>query len=442
MKNEQAVIRYREYFDRFERTLNGESGTPLHGLRREAIGTLERLGFPTLKQEDWRFTNIGPLLDTDFIPASPDSGALPERSKLQPFLEGLDDALTMVFVDGSFVPALSTIDGIPEGLMLRSIAEMTKLDSALPGGMNADVSEGTQAFPALNAAFLLDGAYIRLRRNVTCDRVVHLLLLATASDVPLLIQPRIHIAVEEGASLKVVEQYASLAGGTYFTNAAVSVEVGRNAGLEHVVVQNESIQAFHIGMTQARIARDGRYSNRYFGFGSALTRSNITTVFDGEHAESVLEGLYLPTGTQHMDHFTLIDHAQPNCESHELYKGILNDSTRAVFSGRIIVRQDAQKTNAKQSNNNLLLSDDARVNTKPQLEIYADDVKCTHGATIGRLSDDALFYLRSRGIGEAQATSLLSHAFAAELVARVSIEPLRDVLNAHIHARLDRSTIN
>jgi Fe-S cluster assembly protein SufD len=421
MKNEQAVLRYREYFDRFESTLNGESGTPLHGLRREAIGTVERLGFPTLKQEDWRFTNIGPLLDTDFIPATPVAGALPQRSELQPFLAGLTDALTMVFLDGSYVSALSTVDTLPDGLTVRSLADMTELDSALPGGMDADISDGTQAFPALNAAFLLDGAYIRLRRGIACDRVVHLLVLSSATDTPLLIQPRIHIAVE---------------------NAAVSVEVASNAVLEHVVVQQENTQAFHIGMTHARVARDGRYSNRYFGFGGALTRNNITAVFDGENAEAVLEGLYLPTGTQHMDHFTIIDHAQPHCESHELYKGILGDSTRAVFSGRIIVRQDAQKTNAKQSNNNLLLSDDAKVNTKPQLEIYADDVKCTHGATVGRLSDDALFYLRSRGIDAGQARSILAHAFAAELVDRVTIESMHDSLNALINARLNRSTIS
>jgi Fe-S cluster assembly protein SufD len=220
------------------------------------------------------------------------------------------------------------------------------------------------------------------------------------------------------------------------------VEVGPNAKLEHVVVQRENTQAFHIGMTHARVARDARYSNRYFGFGAALTRNNITAVFEGEHGETVLEGLYLPTETQHMDHFTVIDHAQPHCESHELYKGILDDSTRAVFSGRIIVRQDAQKTNAKQSNNNLLLSDDAKVNTKPQLEIYADDVKCTHGATVGRLSEDALFYLRSRGIDAAQARGLLAHAFAAELVDRVTIDSMHDILNAQINARLDRSTIS
>jgi Fe-S cluster assembly protein SufD len=442
MKNEQAVLRYREYFDRFESTLNGESGTPLHGLRREAIGTVERLGFPTLKQEDWRFTNIGPLLDTDFIPATPVAGALPQRSELQPFLAGLTDALTMVFLDGSYVSALSTVDTLPDGLTVRSLADMTELDSALPGGMDADISDGTQAFPALNAAFLLDGAYIRLRRGIACDRVVHLLVLSSATDTPLLIQPRIHIAVEAGASLRVVEQYASLGSGAHFTNAAVSVEVASNAVLEHVVVQQENTQAFHIGMTHARVARDGRYSNRYFGFGGALTRNNITAVFDGENAEAVLEGLYLPTGTQHMDHFTIIDHAQPHCESHELYKGILGDSTRAVFSGRIIVRQDAQKTNAKQSNNNLLLSDDAKVNTKPQLEIYADDVKCTHGATVGRLSDDALFYLRSRGIDAGQARSILAHAFAAELVDRVTIESMHDSLNALINARLNRSTIS
>ncbi len=439
MKHEQALQRYREHFDRFERALNGESNTHIHAMRREALSALERIGFPTLKQEDWRYTNIGPLLDADMVPSTPGLSASVDDAALEALRAGLEDAIFLVFIDGNFSPSLSKFADLPDGLTVQSIDGLLHdASSALPTDMRVDASEGTQPFPALNGAFLTDGAVIRLRRNIDCERVVHILYFASSASAPLLIQPRLHIVAEEGSALRIVEQYASSQNSGYFTNAVVTVEVGPNAEVEHLVMQRESLASFHIGATYARIARDGRYRNRYFGFGAALTRNSVTATFEGEHAEAVLEGMYLPTGTQLMDHFTVIDHAYPNCESHELYKGILNDKARAVFSGRIIVRPDAQKTNAKQSNNNLLLSDDARINTKPQLEIYADDVKCTHGATVGRLDDDALFYLRSRGIGEAQAVSLLSHAFASELVDRVKIEPLRETLNNLINSRLDR----
>jgi Fe-S cluster assembly protein SufD len=443
MKHEAAVERYREHFNRFESGLNGGIATPLHETRRQAIHSLEKLGFPTLRQEDWRYTNLGPLLEADMIPAHAAAGSPVDVPDLMAFRKGLEDAWTMVFVDGVFSPSHSDLSDLPEGLTIESIDGLLRGGSALPDDMHVDVSDGTKAFPALNAAFLTDGAVIRAARGFTAQRVIHLLLLASGSAIPLLIQPRIHIHADDGSELRVVETHGALSDNAlYCSNLAVSIHVGRNARLEHVVIQQQSRHAYHIASLHARIERDGTYSNKYFGIGSKLTRNEVAAVLADEHSETILEGLYLPAESQHMDHFTVIDHATPNCESHELYKGILSDNARAVFSGRIIVRQDAQKTNAKQSNKNLLLSDDARINTKPQLEIYADDVKCTHGATVGQLDDNALFYLRSRGISETEATAILSYAFAAELVERVSIDTLRPVLRQMINTRLDHGNTN
>jgi Fe-S cluster assembly protein SufD len=227
--------------------------------------------------------------------------------------------------------------------------------------------------------------------------------------------------------------------GTYFRNVVTDTVVGEDAQVHVYKLQEESVQATHIATAYAHVSRGGNYRNHYFGFGGSLVRNNLHTVFGDEHAECTMNGLFIPMNAQHMDHHTVIDHAHANCNSHELYKGILLDNSRGVFSGRIIVRKDAQKTDARQSNNNLLLSENAQIDTKPQLEIWADDVKCTHGATIGRIDEEALFYLRSRGISGVQAHRMLSHAFASELLSHVQLPALREHVDNAIHLRLERN---
>ena len=430
-----GVDPYLSHFADFEQTLNGESTSPVHALRRQAIERFAATGFPTTKDEEWAFTSVAPLTRIDFELAI--ATAAPAAVDIAPLRYGLPG---LVFVDGHFAPGLSQLDALPAGVLVKSLraalVEDTDLVTAHLG--QAAVIEG-EAFTALNTAFLRDGALVYLPQGTVIDEPLHLLFISTAQTANAVSHPRVLIIAEANAEATLVESYAGLGTETYLTNAISEISVGENAALDHYRVQREAPAAFHISATHVREERAAQFRSTSITLGGRLTRNHVHTALVGEGIDSTLNGLYVEDGTQHVDNHTLIEHAQPNCQSHEFYKGILGGKATGVFRGKIHVHQAAQKTDAYQTNQNLLLSDSARIDTKPQLEIYADDVKCSHGATIGQLDQDAIFYLRSRGIGHREAVRVLTRAFAGEVLDRVRVDPLRDALDDLVTQRLDQT---
>jgi Fe-S cluster assembly protein SufD len=296
---------------------------------------------------------------------------------------------------------------------------------------------GTRAFTALNTALASDGAYIYIPDGVVLEQPLHILFVTTPSAAGAgMSHPRALVVAGERSQSKIVETYVGPQDSAYFTNAVTEVFAGENAVVDHYKVQQEGLQAFHVASMHVNLGRSSNFSSHSFSLGGRLVRNDAIAILDGEGAECTLNGLYLADGDRLVDNHTAIDHAKAHCPSHEIYKGILGGKAHAVFNGKIIVRQDAQKTNAKQTNRALLLSDNASINTKPQLEIFADDVKCTHGAAIGQLDEDAIFYLRARGLTYAEARDMLIHAFAGDILNRITIEPLRLAIEAELYAQL------
>jgi Fe-S cluster assembly protein SufD len=393
----------------------GRLGSSLPGfaeLRRRAIDRFAALGFPSGREEAWRFTDVAPIAETAFRPA----GATANPAQFAALAKGPLRECQVAFVDGRFAPAFTKI---PPGLEAGSLAGREDL----PLGRLAAFAD--HPFAALNTAFFQDGAFVRLPRGAALERPLHLLFLSSFHGEPYVTHPRILVAAEEGARATLVVSFLGPAGGTYLTNAVTEVELADGAALDYVKVQRESRSAFHVETFAARQGRGAVLAHHSISLGARISRNDVSTVLAGEGAEVSLSGLYEVSGGQLSDHHTSIEHAAPHGTSRELYKGILDGRSRAVFDGRIAVRPGAQKTNAVQTNKNLLLSKEALVHTKPQLEIFANDVKCKHGATIGQLDQDMLFYMRSRGIGEAEARRLLVHAFASEIVDQVKVDDVR-----------------
>jgi Fe-S cluster assembly protein SufD len=401
-------------------------------LRRTAMGDFERLDFPTTKDEDWHFTSPAPIAEKIFAPASAGAPVSPDVLKRLNFGQ---DWRTVVFVNGHFV-AGEHQSKLPDGLTIVNLANEIASDSDLLKrhfGKLATSESG--AFTALNAALARDGAVIRISADTRIESPIHLLFISDTGAESSAIHTRNLIFAERQSECTIIESYVSVGGESYFTNAVSEIYVAEGARLGHYKLQTESRDAFHVGTTQVHQARNSRYESFSFATGARLSRTNVYTTLAGEAAEAVLNGLYMVDGVQHVDHQTRIEHVAPNCPSHELYKGILDGRSHGVFNGKVYVHPEAQKTDGKQSNNNLLLSDGARVDTKPQLEIFADDVKCTHGATVGRLDEIALFYMRSRGIGTAEAKRLLTYAFAADVLEKIELDELRESLEAQVLAR-------
>ncbi|MDT8324648.1 MAG: Fe-S cluster assembly protein SufD [Bacteroidota bacterium] len=439
MKKTQALQTVQTRFEEFEHGLNGAAASPLHARRKEALARFLEAGFPTMRDEEWRYTNINAVLDSEFARAPRPTTEAVGSIDVNAFLPGIDVAHRLVFIDGHFIEELSSQDTQMEGLTVRPLSAMIRKDASLLTERFLDIDDSDEyPFASLNMAFAEEGAFLHAKAGAVIEQPVHLLFLSTTGTA-YAAYPRLQITVERGAQLSVIEQHAGGSGSPYFRSVVSECVVEEDARLLQYKLQEEGPAAQHFAAGYARVARGGDYQNHYFGFGAALLRNNLHTVLADEHAECTVNGVYIPMDAQHMDHHTVIDHAMPNGNSHELYKGILLDASRAVFSGRIIVRVDAQKTDARQSNNNLLLSNDAQIDTKPQLEIWADDVKCTHGATIGRIDENALFYLRSRGIPEQRAKNILSYAFASELLSHVQLPALREHLDQAIHTRLERT---
>ena len=413
----------------------GDGPSWLPRVRRAALDRFATVGFPSSRDEEWRFTPVSPIAQTDFRPAAP---AKLTRSALQPFLFGHPEWPQLVFVNGKFAPDLSVLPSLPPGVRLGNLATALAGDTTLlERHLTRHAAPETTPFAALNTAFIRDGALVYVPVDTALDRPVHLLFVTSPDAGGTVAHPRNLIIVERGAKASVVESYVSLAGGaTYFTNAVTEVVSGENAWTEHTRIQRESERAYHVGLTHVDQARGSHYRSFTLAMGGAIARHNLHVRLNAPGIETLMYGLYLTHGDQLVDNHTAIYHDHPECNSWEVYKGVLDDRSRAVFNGKVFVKPEAQKTDAKQTNRNLLLSSGAKVDTKPQLEIFADDVKCTHGATVGFLDPAALFYLRSRGLPPAVARKVLTYAFAGELVNEVALEPVRRELDRLVLARL------
>ena len=431
----QQLGSYLEDFARFEKSLGGEESW-VHPLRQAAMQRFAERGFPTTKDEEWRFTNVAPITDVEFELAKPKTAPPTALRRL-----GLGDwnRTELVFVNGRLSPELSTLRSLPQGVIVGSLSEAlgTKREIVEPHlARYADYRENS--FAALNTAFLTDGAFVYLPKAGVVEDPIHLVFLTAPGRTPSVSHPHSLIVAESGSQARIVESYAGADGHGYFTNATTEVVAGESANLDHYKLQREGEQAFHVATLHVHLERSAAVSTHSISLGGALVRNDITAVLDGEGADLTLNGLYVVDGEQHVDHHTVIDHAKPHCTSRELYKGILNDRARAVFNGRVIVRPDAQKTDAQQTNKNLLLSDEALVNTNPQLEINADDVKCAHGATIGQLDADVLFYLRSRGIDLVTARHLLTFGFMSDINSKIKVDAIRSELERTLFAGLPK----
>jgi Fe-S cluster assembly protein SufD len=390
-----------------------------------------------MKQEEWRFTSTAPIAETPFALSNRRANVALTSAEVQTVRGTAARAARVIFVDGAFAPELSAVGDLPPRVHAGSLAAALKSAPDLTRSHLAHYAPyQASPFAALNTAFLADGAFVFVPAGVQLDRPIELTFVASASGDPAVSHPRTLVVVERGAHATVIESYVTLQDGLYWTNAVTEIAVGAGAHLEHYRVQRESRQAYHVATTHTAQHRDSTLRLHPITLGARLARHDIYTALEGTGADLVLNGFYLLRGKQHADHHTVIDHAQPHCTSHEFFNGILGEQAHGVFTGRIIVRPGAQRTDSKQTNNNLLLSAEARADSQPQLEIYADDVKCTHGSTMGPLDEMALYYLRSRGLSPEMAAGMLTYGFAAEILGRMEHAELRQELDQVIRARL------
>jgi Fe-S cluster assembly protein SufD len=415
----------------------------LRSLQRSAFERFDLLGYPTTGEEGWKYTSVEPIAKIPFELGLPDErgGRLENELVERSAFYGADD-LRFVFLNGHYQPRLSS-QSLPKGIVVGNLSDLLRQDGRqIETFMAREADFKNRPFVALNTAFLRDGAYLLIPKGMVVDRPIYLCHYSWASMRPTVSHPRNLIVAEEGSQATIVEIYMGGGEQTYFTNAVTEIVVGPNAAVDHYRLQQESGKAYHIGSVDARQERDSRFSSFAISLGSSLGRNETGTLLDAEGAACELNGFFMVTGRQQIDNQTSIDHAKPHGTSNELYKGILDGSAKGVFNGRIVVRPNAQKTNARQTNKNLVLSDEALMNTKPLLEIFNNDVKCNHGATIGRLDENQVFYLRSRGIPAHQARSLLTYAFASDLIHRIRVPSLKTALEKLIFRRLMASEMD
>jgi Fe-S cluster assembly protein SufD len=430
--------RYLAAFEAFERA--GAAGGPawLLRLRREAIARFAEQGFPTVRLEDWKYTSVAPIASTAFRLADGAFDGLPDEA-IEALVAREPEAHRLVFVNGRYSAKLSSLAPLPVGAQVASLAETLITDAAVLERhlTRYATSDGIgYGFTALNTAFAQDGAFVHLPPGVRVTEPIHLLFIATSLTAPVLAQPRNLIVADRGSEATVIERYVGLGDDPYCTNTVTEIVLGEGARLEHDKIEQESEQAFHVGTTQVVQECDSAFTSSSVALGGKLARNNLSVRFAGAGGTCALNGLYVPHAGQHVDNHTLIEHVQPRCTSRQLYKGVLDGVARAVFNGRVIVRQDAQHTDAHQTNKNLLLSEGAEVDTKPQLEIFADDVRCTHGAAVGQLDEDAVFYIRSRGLDTQAARMLLTYGFMSDVINRITVASIREQLDGLLMARL------
>jgi Fe-S cluster assembly protein SufD len=434
----ESVAHYQAAYDRLAA---GRSQEPawLQATRRAAMAEFRRDGFPTTRDEEWRFTNVAPITENLFAIAgpTPGDGALGALNDLveDALLPGLDGP-RLVFVNGRLDAARSTPDAAVPGIRVTSLARALAEDPArLDAQLARHAAFAQRPFVALNTALFEDGALIEVSPNTVVEPPLQVLFL-TVGTAPTMSNPRLLVLAGSNSQLRIVETFVGADGARGFSNAVTEVVAADGAVVEHYRLQRESRETFHIGHTQFTLERSSTCSSHAVALGGRIARHEVIAVLAGEGVDCTLNGLYLADGTRLVDNHTEIVHAKPHGTSHEIYKGILDGRAHAIFNGRIRVHPDAQKTDAKQTNKALLLSDEAQINTKPQLEIFANDVKCTHGATVGQLSEDALFYLRARGIGKHEARSMLIRAFAGDVTSRMTLQPVREDVERRLEERL------
>lgn len=420
----QTPEKYLEIFDQFSSRAAAQPRW-LQSLRQDAFARFSETGFPTTHDEDWRFTNVAAVANTAFELAGLETASW---EQLEPF-GASQFASHLVFINGLFSQELSTVAALPKGVTVGSLAAQLKNDPAhVEQHLGRYLNTQRDPFAALNTAFSEDGVYVYVPRGVHVEQPIYVLFVTVPGAAPTMNHPRNLIVAEESSQVTVVEDYVSLGEGITFSNAATELVAGDNANVSHYMIVREGGQAYNFSTLRIQQGRNANVATHSLLLSGALVRNNVHPVLAGEGSECLINGLFMANGRQHMDNYMLVEHASPHCDSRQFYNGILNGQSHGVFHGRIIVHKDAQKTDAKQTNRNLLLSDDAQIDTKPQLEIYADDVKCTHGATIGQFDENALFYLRSRGLAEAAARHVLLLAFANECLDRMTSPQVRDHL--------------
>ncbi|MCB0373912.1 MAG: Fe-S cluster assembly protein SufD [Muricauda sp.] len=417
----------------FEDTVDLDN--PVHEVRSEAIKNFEEKGFPSKKEEAWKYTSLNSLQKIDFSIFPKQETALEYKDIKKYFLHEID-TYKIVFVDGVYSSYLSetTHDGVDVCLMSSAFSK-PMFQQVIDVYFNK-VASKDESLTTLNTAFSKEGAYIYIPKNKMPKKPIQILHLATGNEAALMLQPRNLIVAEDNAEVQIIERHQSLTENEVFTNSVTEIFAGKDAIVDYYKVQNDALTASLVDNTYISQKDHSVVRVHTFSFGGKLIRNNLNFYQNGERIDSTLKGVTILGDKQHVDHHTLVNHAQPNCESHQDYKGIFGDSSTGVFNGKIIVDKIAQKTDAFQQNNNILLSDKATINSKPQLEIFADDVKCSHGCTIGQLDDEALFYLRSRGIPKKEATALLMYAFANNVLQSVRIPELKARINKIIANKL------
>ncbi len=430
---------FETYVAEAERAAAGRKSDPrwLAATRRRGLERFCELGFPTPRDEEWRFTSVSPIAETPFVLAT-NGVSITGPGHVGRFQWLGETAATLVFVNGRYVASASDLHRLPRAVKIGNLADVVAdAGTDIEANLTQAVTLNRHPFTALNTAFLVDGAAISVPESVALSAPVHLLFVSTAGrERPAMTHPRVLILMGANSQASVVESYVGVEASRYFTNTVTEIVAGDHARLDHYKLQQEAADSAHIGGMYINVARTSTVTCHSISLGASLVRNDIVVTLNGSGAECTLNGLYLADGRTLVDNHTTIDHAQPHCSSRELYKGILSDHARAVFNGKIVVRPDAQKTDAKQTNKALLLSEDAQINTKPQLEIFANDVRCTHGAAVGQMDEEALFYLRARGLGEQDARRMLIRAFAADVLNRLPLTALATRLDQELMLRL------
>ena len=428
---------YLNQFNEFEKSLNGEKSSDFHKIRKDAISKFAELTFPTQKDEEWKYTNISSLQKHNFSPAAAKANV--SSDTINKFLFDKMEHSLLVFVNGNYSLELSKLIDIPKGVVIGSLAEALKNNNPVVKKHLGKYAENENYFfTTLSSAFTKDGAFIYVPDGKVVGDPIHIIFITKSGSEKILTQPRNLFVAGKNSQVTIIEHYVSDEDCIYFTNSVTEIVADENAIVDHIKLQEESNNAFHIARMEVDQERSSNFSSHLISHGAEISRNDFNAKFNDEGSECMLNGLFMIGDEQLFDAHTMIDHAKPHCNSHEHYKGILQDRSKGVFNGKVMVRRDAQKTNAFQQNNTILLSDDAVMNTKPQLEIFADDVKCSHGATIGKLNDEAKFYLMSRGIGEDAATAILIHAFASDVITSIKIPALRDYLEEIITKRFNQ----
>ncbi len=427
-KSPTGYERYRYDHRRFRRSVASDIPTWLQDIQDGGLATFSAVEFPTATRgnENWKYTNVGPIARETFEYAlEPHDGRAADA--LLASVPRDDSWANLVFVDGRFAPERSSNMASLAGVTVGNLADVLARDGHVAKEhLSRYAAPGRDGFAAVNTAFVHDGAFVHVPQGSIQVPAIHLIFISTSRPRPTVAYPRTLIVAERNSALTVLESFVGEPGSSYFTNAVAEIVVEEGAEVEHYRYMMESAEAHHIGTTRVDVGRDARFSSISLAAGAAIARNDLEVRLGDTGASCDVRGLYVTYGKQHIDNHIDIDHAKPHTSSEQYFKGILGDRSRAVFSGRVLVRRDAQKSYARQSDKNLMLSKGARVNTKPSMEIFADDVQCFHGATAGAVADDALLYMRSRGIGKKTATDLLVHGFASEILDRIRLAPLRE----------------